>query len=134
MGIATQVLEDILGAAEGWFAVDHPVFSEEWPEPGSEGVGLPEQRQIPGKMQVALLEGGLESLGELAAKHMTMHRDGEKEAWVRSNPVGVIQREPTGGDDTVDVGMNLEFLVPGMQHAEEADFGAEMFRVTGYFQ
>ena len=37
MGVAAQVLEDILGAAEGWFGVDHPVFSEEWPEPRSEG-------------------------------------------------------------------------------------------------
>jgi len=134
MGIATQVLEDILGAAEGWFAVDHPVFSEEWPEPGSEGLGLPEQRQIPGKVQVALLEGGVESIGELAAKHMAKHRDGEKEAWGRSNPVGVIQREPTGGDDTVDVGMKLEFLVPGMQHTEEADLGAEMGGVRSHLE
>jgi hypothetical protein len=26
----------------------------------------------------------------------------------------------------VDMGMNLEFLVPGMQHAEEADLSPEM--------
>jgi hypothetical protein len=106
MGVAAQVLEDILGAAKGWFAVDHPVLPEEWPEPRSEGLGLPEQRQIPGKVQAALLEGGCETIGELAAKHLAKHRDGEKEAWVRSNPAGVIEREPTGGDDTVDVGMN----------------------------
>jgi len=104
MGVAAQVLEHILGAGEGWFAVYHPVFSEQWPEPGSEGLGLPEQRQIPGKVQVALLEGGFETISELPPKHMAKHRDGEKEASVRSNPAGVIEREPTGGDDTVDVG------------------------------
>ena len=83
---------------------------------------------------MALLEGGLETSGELAAKHITKHRDGEKEAWVRSNPASVIERETAGGNDTVDVGMNLEFLVPGMQHTEEADrrrdvLGYELLRV-----
>jgi hypothetical protein len=33
----------------------------------------------------------------------------------------VIERESTGGDDTVDMRMKLEFLVPGMQYAEEAN-------------
>ena len=43
-----------------------------------------------------------------------------------SNPATVIQRESAGGNDTVDMGMKLEFLVPGVQHAEEADLGSEM--------
>ena len=34
--------------------------------------------------------------------------------------------ESAGGNDTVDMGMKLEFLVPGMEHAEEADLGPEM--------
>jgi len=28
MGVAAQILEYILGATEGWFAVDHPVLAE----------------------------------------------------------------------------------------------------------
>jgi len=43
-----------------------------------------------------------------------------------SNPAAVIAGESAGGDDTVDMGMELEFLVPGMEHAEEADLGSEM--------
>jgi len=38
----------------------------------------------------------------------------------------VIERQPTGGNDTMDMGMKFDFLVPGMQQAEEADLGAEM--------
>ena len=30
--------------------------------------------------------------------------------------------------------MKLELLIPGVQHAEEADFGAEMFRIASNFQ
>jgi hypothetical protein len=40
MSIATQVMENILGLPKGG-------FSEELPTPRSEGLGLPEQRQIP---------------------------------------------------------------------------------------
>jgi len=47
-----------------------------------------------------------------------------------SDPAGVIEGEPTGRDDTVDMGMKLEFLVPGVKHAEEADLGPEMSGVA----
>jgi len=33
-------LESPVGAAEGAFQVDHPVFSVEWPQPSSEDFGL----------------------------------------------------------------------------------------------
>jgi len=81
-----------------------------------------------------MLKGRLESGDELAAKHTPEHRDGEKEVRARSNPAGVIAGESTGGDDTVDMGMNLELLVPGMQHAEETDLGTEMSGATSHFE
>ena len=71
-------------------------------------------------------EGRLQASDELATKHAPQHGDGEEEAWMGSNPAGVIARESAGGNDTVDMGMKLEFLVPGMEHAEEADLGSEM--------
>src|SRR5438128_6159308 len=77
-----------------------------------------------------MLKGRLESGDELAAKYPPEYVNGQKEARVRSNPVGVIEREPTRGDDTVDMGMNLEFLVPGMEHAEETDLCPEMSGVA----
>src|SRR6266513_2278472 len=134
VGVAAEILEHILGAGEGWLGVDHPVFAKQRSQPGGEEFGLREERQIPGKVQLAKLKGGLETVDELAAKHPPEHGNGEKEARVRSNPTGVIEREPTRGDDTVDVGMNLEFLVPGMQHAEEADLSPEMCGVPRHLQ
>src|SRR5437660_5092324 len=77
-------------------------------------------------MKLAVLIGGFESGDELAAKHTPEHLDGEKEAWARSNPAGVIERESAGGNDAVHVRMKLELLVPGVQHAEEADLSSEM--------
>src|SRR6202011_2252739 len=34
----------------------------------------------------------------------------------------------------MDMGMEPELLIPGMQHGEEADFSAEVFRITSDFE
>ncbi len=80
MGVAAQILEHVFGATEGRFRVDHPVFSEQWPKPGSEGLGLSERSQVSLAVQSAVLEGLLESSDELAAKDATKHLDGKKKS------------------------------------------------------
>jgi hypothetical protein len=85
-------------------------------------------------VQLPCFESRLEPVDELSAKYAPEHVDGEKESRVRPNPAGVIAGEPTRRDDAVDMGMNLEFLIPGMQHAEEADLGTEMPRITSHFE
>jgi hypothetical protein len=34
----------------------------------------------------------------------------------------------------MDMGMELDFLIPGVQHAEEADLGAQMLAITSHFE
>ena len=46
----------------------------------------------------------------------------------------MIAGESAGGDDTVDMGMQLEFLVPSVKHAEETDLGPEMSGITSHLQ
>ena len=53
VSVATEILEHILGAAEGWLGIDHPVFAKQGSQPGGEEFGLRKSRQIPGKMQLA---------------------------------------------------------------------------------
>ena len=48
--------------------------------------------------------------------------------------MGVIERQPAGGNDAMNMRVQLEFLVPGMQHAEESDLGTELPGVAGDFQ
>jgi hypothetical protein len=38
----------------------------------------------------------------------------------------VIERQPTGGDEAMDMGVKFDLLIPGVQHAEEADLGTQM--------
>jgi hypothetical protein len=134
MGVAAEVLQHILGAAEGWFAVDDPVLAKQWPEPGGEDLGLSEQRQIAGQMKLVVLKSRSEAGDELAAKQAPEHRDREKESGTGSNPAGVIEREAARGGDAVDMRMKLELLVPGVKHAEEADLSPEMSGVASDFE
>jgi len=134
VGITAEVVEHILRTTERWFGVDDPMFSKQWPEPRGEGLRVSEWCQIAGKVQLPSLKSQLEPVDELSAKYPPEHMDGEKESRVGWNPAGVIEREPTRWDDAVDMGMNLEFLVPGVQHAEEADLGGEMSGMTSHFK
>jgi len=130
VGIAAEILQDVLGAAEGWFGVDDPVFAEDRTQPGREELGMGERCEFSGQVQLTALEGRLQAGNELAAKHAPQYGDGKEEARVGSNPATVIAGESAGGNDTVDMGMKLDFLIPGMEHAEEADLGAEMGGVS----
>jgi len=76
--VAAQILEHIVRAPEGWFGVDHPVVSEQGPEPGGEGFRLGEPCQVSVKTELAVLERSLETGDELAAKHATEHPMGRK--------------------------------------------------------
>ena len=134
MGIAAEILQHVLGSAEGWFGVDDPIFAEERTQPGREELGMGERCEFSGQVQLATLESRSKSRDELATKDAPEYSDGKKEAWVRANPAGVIAGESAGGNDTVDMGMKLEFLVPGMEHAEETDLGSEMSGIARHFE
>src|ERR1035438_10603794 len=111
MGVAAKILEYILGATEGWFAVDHPMLAKQWSEPGSEDLGLSDRCQIAREVELLVLEGGLEAGDDLATKAAPQHREGKKEARAGWNPARVVERESAGRDDTVDMGMKLQLLV-----------------------
>ena len=46
------------------------------------------------------------------------------------NPLGLIWRNTTSGNDAVDMGMKHEVLPPGMQNAEETNLGSKMLGIA----
>jgi len=48
MSVATEILQHVLGSAEGWFGVDDPIFAEERAQPGREELGMGEGCEISG--------------------------------------------------------------------------------------
>ena len=51
-----------------------------------------------------------------------------------TDPLGVVRREPSAWNDTVEMRMEQKILSPGVQNAEEADVGAQVFRIASDLQ
>ncbi len=50
----------------------------QWPQPGSEDLGLRKELQVSVEVELAILESLLKSVDELAAKNFTQHFLGKK--------------------------------------------------------
>ena len=83
---------------------------------------------------LAPTEVEFQSDDKLAAKNLSEHWDRKKEARACWNPVGVIERQSAGGHDAMRVRVMFELLIPGVEHTEEADLGAEMFGIASDFE
>jgi hypothetical protein len=90
--------------------------------------------QLSREAELTVLEGLPEASDELAAKDSRQHLEGKKEPVLRFHPVSVIETQPTGGNDAVDMGMHAELLIPSVQHTEETNFRAEVSRIASNFE
>jgi len=76
------------------------------------------------ELEPVLLEEFTKPHPEPTAETAAECLDGQKKASRGIDPVGAIGSEAAGGNDVVDMGMMLEVLSPGMEHAEESDVGS----------
>ena len=74
----------------------------------------------------------MEPFQELAAEDLAQNPLRKEEPGIsRTYPLSVIPRQAARRDDAMNVGMMLQLLIPGVEDAEESDFGAEMLGVGG---
>src|SRR5258708_13175849 len=76
----------------------------------------------------------LECCDELAAKDSAEHLDRKKERIGWLDPTRAIGRKSTGRHHAMHMWVKVEFLTPGVQHAEEANFCAKLFGIAGNFE
>jgi hypothetical protein len=96
-------------------------MAEERSKPGCEGPGVSQREELSMELQVALAEGCLQSSDELPAKDAAEHSGRKKEGRLRGDPAGSIWSEPACSQHAVDMRVMLQALIPGVEHAEEAD-------------
>ena len=114
MGVAAQILEHKLWATEGWFQIDDPVFSVEGSQPGGKDLRLSEECELSVETKLTFAEGLLESVDKFPTKNLPQHGARKKVPLGCGNPVSAIERQPAGGNDTMDMRVNVEFLTPGV--------------------
>ncbi len=98
-----------------------------------ESLRFGERLQLPEEAELALCERTFQGRSKLASKDAPEHSDREEEGVARADPAPMIEGESARRCDTMDMRMVFHFLIPGVQHAEEADFGAEMLGITSDF-
>src|SRR5450759_551092 len=108
MGVAAEILQDVLRSAKGGLGVDHPFLV--W-----------EGRQVPGKsgrvaerQEVAeelAFSGGI-SLGKSfqkeTAEESAEDLDGQQEFTAACDPAVMVRGQTAGGDDAMQVGMEVK--------------------------
>jgi len=88
MGVAAQVIEDLLWGSEGFFRIDDPVCVA---EPRSWG------------WEFALADGLLHQVEELTPEDSAQGLDAKQEVFAGFNPAALIEREGACGDEAVEV-------------------------------
>ena len=131
MRIAGQVCEDMLGVLDGLFGVDHPLFvaqGGEEPLPGCEFGEFPTAtRQSQVALRVGLCKAREVEVPEVAREDT----DGQEEVSTTWHPPYTIGSHASGGQDTMQMGVMVGLLAPGVQHGKAANRRAGMLGVSG---
>jgi hypothetical protein len=92
VGVACQIVEHILGSAEGAFAVDDPLLTKERSQERGKGLLRGQRAEVAGEHEFALMKGVLQAVDELATKDAAEDWHGQEEWITRVNPALVIER------------------------------------------
>ncbi len=133
MGVAAEILQNVFRAAKWPFAVDDPFVTEQLTNVRAKRLRVRKVLHLSVKADLAVCEGIVEGFAELCPKNRSEHLPRQKKVVMqfREHPAPMIERQPAGRNDAVHVGMVFQPLSPGVEHAEEANFGAETFGVSG---
>jgi hypothetical protein len=105
MRVASQVMQDMLGATEWLFGVDDPVIAKQGTEESSEFFLAGQRLASSEKSELILAKKTLDAGNELAAEHSAEDSNGKEKVSPRMNPAFMIRGQSATGDDAVNVRM-----------------------------
>ena len=124
-------MQHVLGPTEGPLGVDHPVFSKKRAEKGMKRLVVCQRKAGAVEGEFLPAKGAFETCYKLAAKDPAQDSHGQEESRRRSDPPLPVRRQAAARHNTVNMGMTLQGLPPGVQNAQKADLGSEVFGVGG---
>jgi hypothetical protein len=81
------------------------------------------------EVQSACCECLVEVAHEHATEHPRQHPNRQKEPWPASYPAVPTGCDATAGNQTVQMRVVHQVLIPRVQHGQEANLGAQMLRI-----
>src|ERR1700722_15218393 len=134
MGVLTEITECVLSTTEGSFRVHDPFGAEQRASPCCEGLRIAKGGECSVEGEFVLCIELFQAIHEFTPEDFFEHLNREEELLLRVDPPRVVWSQAAGGNHTMNVGMMLEFLIPGVQDAEEPDLRAEGLRIAGDLQ
>ncbi len=131
VGVAGEILQDVLGAVEGRLGIDDPLGAPCFVEEAVERRRAPVGNEAAVQLQPPVPERLGEPCQELAPEETAEHTDGQEEARAAGLPGASVLGQSARWDHAVHVGMMNEGLAPGVEDGKEAEAGTEVARVGG---
>ena len=93
MGVAAEIGQHGLWAAEGWFGVDNPVRLAEWGQVGGKGAGVCQTRQIAEECQAARLVQDCQPFQKQPSEQPGQNPDRQEEPGAAADPAFAVLRQ-----------------------------------------
>ena len=130
VGIAAEIVEDLLRSCQGCLGVDDPFLLPQRRQETLPFHWILEHRAVALEDQLPSAIGRFQTIAELALKDLGQGVDGKEEApFLARYPVFSIRTQAASRDDTVEMDMVAEVLAPGMEDGRHAEFCTQMFRI-----
>ena len=131
MRVAGQIGEDLRRATKRRFGLDDPVEVLQGRQELRPRLGSRQRLPVAWERQAALRLALAEPGQQEAPEHPTEHAHWQEAGGAARQPLGALWSPPAAGDHTVQLGMRMQGVAPGMQDRAEAQVGAEMPRSAG---
>ena len=125
VGVATEVIKDLLGTAERSLCIDGPAFLFGGVEQSMEGGRIGERRELSVEAEAPGVEEAEQSVAVLRGKDAAECSDGKEEVGLLGANKFFFSQDACGDDD-MQVKVIHEFLVPRMQNSNEAGLSFEL--------
>ena len=130
MGIAAQVVEDVFGAAKGWFGVNHPVGFFKWGQVLGESFRLSESFQRGEELELAVVKGSPEVFEKQTAEQAGEHAYRQKESRTAGDPALTVRADTAARHHTMQMRMKEQVLPPTVQDGEKTDLDTQVFGIS----
>ena len=129
MGVASEIVDDLSGAAEGLLGVDNPAAVGGGAQPAAESFRVGEGGEIAKEAELTVLEGLEQSVTKEMAEAGAEDFDGEEEGFAlfragTGDPALAIEGESAARDNTMQVGVMGQLLAPSVEDGEETELSA----------
>ena len=105
VGVAAEIMQRMLGAAEGRLGINDPVVAIQRANPGRKRPGLREWGECAMEAELARCMQLAQARDKLAAEDTAEHFHTQEETVLASDPAAVIESQSTGRNHTMDMRM-----------------------------